>query len=317
MTSACGLPGKTGDKQTLRKDERKENMKYKMELNLFDGDAGAPDGAPDAQASPEAADAQPQNQATGEEDGAAEEMKAAEVIADKSAEFEELIKGKYKEEFDRRIQNNLKRRFKESSALKEKNIQNEKIIEMLKMKYGITGDDIGGLRDAITNDDGFIKEEAEKRGIDTDTLKHLKRLEFENESIKRQMMQQQSDIKMENTLRSWLEESARISEKYPDFDMETEAENPEFLRLLQAGISLRDAYLTVHHDEIVDSLVNKAADDARKQTTDAIRARNSRPAENGMSRKSTALFTKDVSKLTPSERAEIARRVARGEQISF
>ena len=192
MTSACGLPGKTGDNRTLRKDERKENMKYKMELNLFDGDAGAPDGAPNAQASPDAADAQPQNRTADEENGAAEEMKAAEVITDKNAEFEELIKGKYKEEFDRRIQNNLKRRFKESSALKEKNIQNEKIIEMLKMKYGITGDDIGGLKDAITNDDGFIKEEAEKRGIDTDTLKHLKRLEFENESIKRQMMQQQS-----------------------------------------------------------------------------------------------------------------------------
>lgn len=314
-------------------------MNQRLELNLFDGDACQADGAPNDghNFSSEAADAQPQKKSedllsvensdnkslidtvlNNNDTNSSENYSEPPIDSfDKNAEFEELIKGKYKEQFERRIQNNLKRRFKESSALKERNIQNEKIIEMLKIKYGITGDDIGGLRSAIASDDGFIKEEAEKRGIDPDTLKHLKRLEFENESIKKQMAQQQSDIKMENTLRSWLEESVQISEKYPDFNIESESQNPEFIRLLQAGISLKDAYLTLHHDEIVDQMVSKAAYDARKQTTDAIRARNSRPAENGMSQKSTALFSKDVSKLTPSERAEIARRVARGEQISF
>ena len=60
-----------------------------------------------------------------------------------------------------------------------------------------------------------------------------------------------------------------------------------------------------------------AAMEAKEKTAQAIKTRGQRPLENGMTSKSTALYKTDVSKLSPAERAEIAKRVAKGEIISF
>ena len=81
-----------------------ENLK--LELNLFDAQ-GAPSQG-EAAENLSAADAQPQNTADN----------AKPIIADtKDAEFENLIKGEYREQFEQRMKDNLKRRFKESLYL--------------------------------------------------------------------------------------------------------------------------------------------------------------------------------------------------------
>ena len=122
---------------------------------------------------------------------------------------------------------------------------------------------------------------------------------------------------MHQTIKSWISDGESLKESYPDFDIELEAENPEFLKLLKAGAGLKNAYLAMHHDEIVNTLVEKAAREAMEKTAQAIKTRGQRPLENGMTSKSTALFKTDVSKLSPAQRAEIAKRVAKGEIISF
>lgn len=259
---------------------------------------------------------------TGDEKDAAAETDAQSQtppadIADKEAEFEKLIKGEFKEQFEQRIKDNLKRRFKESSPLKAKAARNEQIINMLMMKYGIKDENTDSLIKAIDSDDGFIKSEAQKSGIDTDTLRRIKQLEYENEMMKNQMQKEKDAYAMEQTVKSWMKDGEFLKENYPDFDIEAEAKNPAFVKLLRGGADLKSAYLAMHHDEIVKALVEKAAQEAQEKTAESIRARGQRPLENGMSGKSTALFKTDVSRLTPAQRAEIARRVANGETISF
>lgn len=276
--------------------------KRKLELTLFDGD-GANAAAPSAEST--AADAQPQAN------------EPVEAQPDKNARFEELIKGEFKEEFDRRIQNNLKRRFKESSELKERNSQNEQIINALKAKYGISESDPSRLMEAINNDDFFIREEARKRGMNADTLKKLKALEFENRSMKERIRRERSEAAMNETLRAWMESGKSLSEKHPDFDLEREASNPRFIQLLKGGADPETAYYAIHHSEILKNAIEKAVNDTREKTAQSIKARGNRPPENGTNQKSTALFKTDVSRLTPAQRAEIAERVSRGEVISF
>lgn len=236
---------------------------------------------------------------------------------DKYAEFDKLIKGEFKEQFEQRIREIIKRRFKDSSETDAVNSQNDEIMNMLMMKYGIRDKNPQMLMQAIQKDDGFIKDEAEKSGIDTETLKRIKQLEYENEMIKNRMREEQEALRMRDTIRSWMKDGEALKEQYPDFDLGAEAENPDFVNLLKGGANLKNAYLALHHDDIVKALIEKAAHEAQVQTADSIRARNQRPLENGMSGKSTALLKTDVSKLTPEQRAEIARRVARGERISF
>ncbi len=277
----------------------------KLELNLFDGEAAATGAA--AQCSLTEADAQPQitDDAMGD------------IAPDKNAEFEKLIKGEFKEQFEQRIKDNLKRRFKESSSLKAKASQSDEIINMLKIKYGITADNMDEIANAIKSDDGFLRAEAKERGIELDTLQKLKELEFENESMKRQIARGLEERKMNQTVNSWLKDAEKLRESYPDFDLANEVKNSGFLKLLRSGVDLKSAYYATHHEDIVKSMVQEASREASLKITDSIRARGTRPNENGTSGQSTAIIKTDVSKLTPKERAEIARRVSAGEEISF
>lgn len=275
-----------------------------LELKLFDAEAIAAN--PDTSA--QAADAQPLP-----EENAGNENS----VPDKSAEFEKLIKGEYREEFEKRIKDNLKRRFKESSSLKQRASKSDEIINMLKIKYGITQDNMDEIASAIRNDDTYLKKEAQEKGIEPDTLQRLKELEYENESMKMQIERGLEERKMLSTVNNWINDARTLKEKYPDFDIETEAQNESFTRMLRAGVDLKTAYYASHHEDILSSMVKKASEEASVKITDSIRARGIRPNENGLSEKSTAIIKTDVSKLTPKERAEIAKRVMNGEEISF
>ncbi|MBO7289700.1 MAG: hypothetical protein J6V03_06915 [Clostridia bacterium] len=282
-----------------------ENLK--LELTMFDGEATAAiaDAAPQ---NTEAADAQPQE---------AKILAPNDLADQKNAEFEKLIKGEYRDQFEQRIKDNLKRRFKESSSLKQRISQSDEIINMLKIKYGINENGLEGLADAIKNDNGFLKEEAQRQGIEPDILQKLRTLEFENESMKRQIEDGLEERKLRQTVDSWIEDSKELSQTYPDFDLELEAQNPRFYNLLKSGLDLKSAYYATHHEDIVKKMMEKASEEASVKITDSIRARGTRPNENGLSGRSTAIIKTDVSKLTPKERAEIAKRVMRGEEISF
>lgn len=275
-----------------------------LELNLFDGEASAPQGAEN---SLPAVDAQPQTK--GDAD--------ISPMPDKGEEFDKLIKGEFKEQFDKRIKENLRRRFKESSSLKAKASQSDEIINLLSAKYGISNQNLSQIAEAIKNDDSFLRSEAEKQGIEPDTLKKIKELEFENENMKRQIERGLMERKLNSTVNSWIKDSKELTKTYPDFDLSKEAENKGFLNLLRSGVDLKTAYYATHHEDIVKSMVKKASEEASVKITDSIRARGTRPNENGISNKSTAILKTDVSRLTPKERAEIAKRVMQGEEISF
>ncbi len=277
-----------------------------LELTMFDGEAPAMvDSAPENNI---AADAQPPE---------AETTAPIDLADQKNAEFEKLIKGEYRDQFEQRIKDNLKRRFKESSSLKQRISQSDEIINMLKIKYGINENGLEGLADAIKNDNGFLKEEAQRQGIEPDILQKLRTLEFENESMKRQIEEGLEERKLRETVDSWITDAKDLSESYPDFDLELEAQNPRFYNLLKSGLDLKSAYYATHHEDIVKKMMQKASEEASVKITDSIRARGTRPNENGLSGRSTAIIKTDVSKLTPKERAEIAKRVMRGEEISF
>ena len=211
----------------------------------------------------------------------------------------------------------MKRRFKESSSLKEKAIQTEGIINVLKQKYGITGDNMDDLAIAIKNDDGLLKEEAQEKGIELDTLKRIRELEFQNETMRNTLEDGIREREIRTKVGSWIQDAKELRKTYPEFNLETEIKNRAFAKMLHSGVDLKSAYYAAHHEEIVNNMVKKTSEETSLKITDSIRARGIRPNENGTSGQSTAIIKTDVSKLTPRERADIARRVREGEQISF
>ncbi|MEG2001264.1 MAG: hypothetical protein RR053_07730 [Evtepia sp.] len=101
----------------------------------------------------------------------------------------------------------------------------------------------------------------------------------------------------------WQDQLADLRKEYPTFDLEAESENEAFVSLLNVGIPLKYAYEVAHLDEIKQNFTKEM--------------RNSRPVENGITSQGGVVIKNDVNKLTKADRAEIAKRVERGEIIRF
>ena len=108
------------------------------------------------------------------------------------------------------------------------------------------------------------------------------------------------------------EKTAQI---YPNFDLQKEMQNPRFLRLIDAGLSVQESYEALHRDELLQQAIAIAVEETRKAVYQKLAARKSRVEENGAS---PALMTrKDPASMSRHQREQIAKRVMRGEKVTF
>lgn len=236
---------------------------------------------------------------------------------DRNKEFEKLIKGEYKDLYDAKIQDTIQRRLKSTRETVEKYEALTPTLEMLAKKYGVDVADIKALNQAIEEDDSYYEEEALEKGITVQQLKEIRKMERENSELKRQMQEKESRENANRLYQQWMQQAEQVKAVYPSFDLNAEMQNPKFLDLLRANIDLRTAYEVLNSDRIIPAAMRFTAKQVEQKLTNKIVANGARPTENGMSSQSASLTKSDVSQLTKADRAEIARRVARGEKIRF
>ena len=235
----------------------------------------------------------------------------------KPKSFDDLIKGEYKKDFDSKVQSIIKDRLKNSKETVEKYEALKPMLEVLANKYGVKPDDIEALGKAIDEDNSFYENEAEERGISVELLKSIKKMERENTVYKKMEQEQIARNEANKKYASWMEQAEKAKAVYPSLDLKTEVENPQFLALLKSGVDVEAAYTVVHRNEIIPAAMAVAAKQAETKVTNSVIANKSRPVENGINSSATAVVKRDVSTLTKEDRAEIARRVQRGEKIVF
>ena len=148
-------------------------------------------------------------------------------------------------------------------------------------------------------------------------LKALRKMERENADLKRQMQEQQTKEKADKLYAQWLQQEQETKKVYPSFNMQAEMQNPQFTALLRSNIDVKTAYEVLHKDEIIPAAMQFAAKTVEQKVTNKIIANGARPTENGMSSQGAAVVKSDVSQLSKADRAEIIRRVQRGEKIRF
>lgn len=237
------------------------------------------------------------------------------TASDKKAEFEKLISGEYKEVFEEIIKEKTASALKENTALKDKIKQTEEILEMLSDRY--SSGSAYELKKAIKADNSLFEEKAGKYGMDVDSYRYMRNLERENARSRAMMERAGREAEMAKKIRAWQLDSNEVAKQYPGFNLADEISNPMFIQLIKSGVDMKTAYEVIHHQEIMDRLSKENAAEAKKTAVMELEARNNRPVENGLSSQSSALLKKDVSLLTPEERAEIARRASKGEIITF
>lgn len=239
------------------------------------------------------------------------------VTPDRTAEFDKLIKGEYKDLYDAKVQDTVQKRLKGTKETVDKYNALVPTLEILSKKYGVDVNDIAALNTAIEDDDSYFEEEALEKGITVQQLKEIRKMERENADLKRQMQEQTAQQNASKLYAAWMEQADKAKSVYPSFDLQAEMQNPRFVDLLKSNVDVRTAYEVLHKDEIIPAAMQFTAQKVEQKLANKIIANGARPTENGISSQSAAQVKSDVSQLSKADLAEIAKRVARGEKISF
>ena len=255
--------------------------------------------------------------------GIQEEAPAAEVQVetvaqpDRNAEFEKLIKGEYKDLYDAKMQDTIQKRLKGQKETVDKFNALTPTLDLLASKYGVDAGDIEALNKAISEDDSYYEQEALDKGMTVQQLKEIKKMERENADLKAQMEEAQRQENGKKLYAQWMQQAEEAKKVYPSFDIKAEMNNPKFVDLLRSNIDVRTAYEVLHKDEIIPAAMQFTAQTVESKLAKKIASNGARPSENGMSSQSAAVVKSDVSQLSKEDRAEIIRRVQRGEKIRF
>lgn len=247
----------------------------------------------------------------------------AETETDREARFEALIKGDFKDLYNKRVEGLISDRIKHAKGLEAQLKDHTKIAKVLATKYDIDPADVKALAKAVSDDNSYYEELADQLGLPSpDLAKEL--VEARNLRAEAIRAEEERDrrVEMDQKMRQWHQDAELVKQQlFPNLDFFAECNNPEtgrqFLSMLHSGVPVRNAYQALHQDEIIGGAMQHTAQTVAKKITDDIRTRGMRPVENGASGQAAASVKPSVKGLTRSDHAEINRRLARGEKISF
>lgn len=229
--------------------------------------------------------------------------------------FDSLIRGRYKQDFDSAVQKVVKQRVRGLNQYKGQAEAMAPIIDQLGALYGIdTSDprktDFAALAQRFSADERLYSAEAMEKGMSADALKKEYAGRAENTAMRRQLQEYQ----MREAFAGIQADFARdVTARY-GADFETEMQNPDFARLMGAGVPPKTAYEVIHQQEIAQAQAQLVANQARENVMRTIQAQGARPQEIGAG----AAGGENVPMKTHWSRAEVEdmrRRAARGERV--
>lgn len=241
----------------------------------------------------------------------------SDTLEEKRKAFRALVDGEYKDQYTEDTQRIIDRRFRETKNLETQLSQQKPILDMLMQRYKIADGDLGKLTQAIENDNAYWSQAAEEAGMSVEQYKQFQKLQRENAQLLQAQRRSQNQQAAQQQLQKWYQEAEAMKADYPDFDLGRESQDPQFLSMLRSGVPVKLAYEVMHMDEIKSTVAQTTAQKTEKQVVEGIRAKGARPAENGTSSQSGFVVKDDPAKWTKKDRAEIVRRVQRGEQIKL
>lgn len=234
--------------------------------------------------------------------------------------FESLITGKYKQQYDSAVdaavQKAVKRRLKGQGAMKAQIEAMAPVVDRLGVLYGIdTSDprniDYAALAQRFGADNRLYDAEAVERGTTADVVRSEYAARAETAGMRRQLQEYQIQEQFAGIRAAFDQE---VGAKYgASFD--AEMENETFARLIASHVPPKAAYEVVHMAEIQAAQAQAVAAQARNNVMQTIQAQGARPPEIGGNANGGQFTNNDPRSWTKEQRAEIIRRVQRGEKI--
>lgn len=216
-----------------------------------------------------------------------EEAPVETAAPDPGAEFDRLIQGDYREQYQEKTKD-LRQTADRYAALAP-------VLEALEKRFGLEAGDTAGLTEALS------REETERA---------------DRESQARQWQQEQK-IQARAIREKWESQAQQAQAVYPGLDLRAELQDPRFQALLCADVDVATAYQAVHLDEILPAAMAYTARAVEGKLAGAFTAGAVRPGENGAGGQSAAAPRLDAAKMGRAEFKDLCRRIAGGEKVSF
>lgn len=111
----------------------------------------------------------------------------------------------------------------------------------------------------------------------------------------------------------WREGYEQVCQLYPDMDVSGAMRQPKMKKLLKAGLDFKTAFEAANLEEIKQHI----ALESEKRALWRMAENSGRIVENGVAASRSAPFTSSASGMSKEDRADIVKRVLRGEEIKL
>ena len=192
-----------------------------------------------------------------------------------------------------KLQNMMAERGKSATEAKAAaDAQMEKLNPMFRLlgeRYGIEAND--GVYDAdaivkaVTEDDSYYEDKALELGVTADVARQLEQADQLRQQQEREQAQRERQAQLQEHFDRMQQQADALKKLYPDFDLQRELQDPEFVRRTApgSGMSVEDAFYSLHHGEVMQRQAEQIALRARADAAAGFRANQARPRENGSS----------------------------------
>ncbi|MBO4584834.1 MAG: hypothetical protein J5756_07215 [Clostridia bacterium] len=243
----------------------------------------------------------------------------AQTVPDLDAEFDELVKGKYKDAYKSRAEAFVGKRLRKANAeleqLRTETAQYKKYAQLVRERYPDAADDAAAF-EAFDNDARLLADEADRNGYPVDLWKEKRSIEREKREIAEEKRAKSDADARSRKMDDWIEQSERLKQKYPGFDLRAELSDPEtqadFFDLIEKkGLTIEQAYRQVRFDKLIEDARINAALESEKQTVERIKSGTERPRENGSAATPAGKAIVDVTHADKETLAKIDRALRR------
>lgn len=253
--------------------------------------------------------------------GQTQQQPAEATPAEKTIEerWEEAKKGEYAEMYGRDVQKAIQDRFKNQQDNGQQLNALEPMLKVLRDRAGVASNE--ELIKAVMDDDSLYEEEANAKGMTIPAYKEFMQMQQQLQETQAREQESIREQQLHQHFNKLMEQAESMKQLYPDFDLQKELANPNFMRLTspEVGVSVEDAYYAIHHKELAPQMMAYGMQRAKQQMGQTLQAQRQRPAEGAMRNQGqpAAAVRLDPKALTKQERAAIKRQVFLGKKVSF
>lgn len=244
---------------------------------------------------------------------------------DNEVSFDDLIKDKYKDDFNKATSEIVQKRVKGmQSKLDEANAsigQLQPMMMALAQKYQLDLDDPNidqAVVDAVLHDKALYEQQAMDAGMDVDTWMQVQELKRQNFEDSEKIKAFEADQQLREQYERHMVEAEEVKKVYPNFDLMQEIKNNSvFAMQIDCGVPVRNAFEAAHYQELDALKAEAIASEASKQVVNTVKANKKRPAENGLQQQPGSQIGTDIRSLSKEQLEELEARALKGEQIDL